>query len=315
MRAADLNLGDLLTFDPNGGIIRFAGQRTVLLDTAALGILRCELVKTIGSTAARGILTRLGYAHGWHTAETFKTSFPWDDPEEWREAGGRLHTLQGLVVVEAPDRPAPGGPFAEAIWHDSYEAEQHLLQLGRSDEPVCWTLCGFASGYLSCCHGREVVCIEDRCRGRGDAVCHLVGRFREEWGDEIAPHLPFYEKGRLDSALARVTEELQRVEKRLHAQRRELGSPVRGAPGIVARSEAMGRVLDLARRVAPVDSTVLFTGESGVGKERLARFVHDESARMGRSFVALNCGAVPESLLESELFGHARGSFTGATQV
>lgn len=76
----------------------------------------------------------------------------------------------------------------------------------------------------------------------------------------------------------------------------------------------MARVLDVARRVAQVDSTVLLTGESGVGKERVARFIHHESARTGGPFVAINCGAVPENLLESELFGHTRGSFTGATQ-
>jgi transcriptional regulator with PAS, ATPase and Fis domain len=76
----------------------------------------------------------------------------------------------------------------------------------------------------------------------------------------------------------------------------------------------MARTLDLARRVAQVDSTVLLTGESGVGKERVARFIHQESTRTAGPFVAINCGAVPETLLESELFGHVKGSFTGASQ-
>jgi transcriptional regulator with PAS, ATPase and Fis domain len=75
----------------------------------------------------------------------------------------------------------------------------------------------------------------------------------------------------------------------------------------------MRQVVDLACRVAKVDSTVLITGESGSGKERIARLVHDESTRMSGPFIAVNCGAIAETLLESELFGHARGAFTGAT--
>ena len=84
--------------------------------------------------------------------------------------------------------------------------------------------------------------------------------------------------------------------------------------GIVAKSVAMSQLMDLARRVAKVDATVLITGESGSGKERVARLVHEQSTRAAGPFVAVNCGAIPEALLESELFGHARGAFTGATQ-
>jgi len=83
-------------------------------------------------------------------------------------------------------------------------------------------------------------------------------------------------------------------------------------PEIVADSAAMQRLLGLTRRVARVDATVLITGESGTGKERIAQLLHAASPRARGPFIAINCGAIPESLLESELFGHARGAFTGA---
>ena len=86
-----------------------------------------------------------------------------------------------------------------------------------------------------------------------------------------------------------------------------------GRGEVVAKSPAMSRLLDLAARVAPTDATVLITGESGSGKERVARFIHDRSKRHEGPFLAINCGALPESLLESELFGHKKGAFTGAT--
>jgi DNA-binding NtrC family response regulator len=318
MKAADLDLRELLQFDPLGGLLHFGGQRALLFDAVALGILRRELIQLLGLSGARGVLTRFGYAHGWRTAETLRGAFPWDDESEWQRAGGRLHTLQGLVIVEAPSRTTTARPelLAESVWHDSYEAEQHLLHLGQAEVPVCWTLTGFASGYLSFCHGREVYCIEERCRGKGDAVCSLVGRVREHWGAELAAHLPFYDKECLDETLLQVASELKRVEQRLRARKKELGrdAPLAADSGLIAHSEAMQRVIELARRLAKVDSTVLVTGESGVGKERVARLIHDESSRTGGPFVAINCGAVPESLLESELFGHAKGAFTGATQ-
>ena len=79
-------------------------------------------------------------------------------------------------------------------------------------------------------------------------------------------------------------------------------------------SKAFGEVLKLAEMVAPTDSTVLISGESGTGKEVIARYIHELSARSEAPFYSINCGALPESLLESELFGHAKGSFTGAVK-
>lgn len=311
MRAADLDLRDLLEFEPRGGIIRFAGERTLLLDAVALGILREQLIGGFGLEVARGLLARFGYAHGWRVAESLEKSIPWDDMDEWRRAGGRIHRLKGLVTFEPVERSDPSSaPFAEAIWPDSYEADQHLRLLGRSDQPACWTLVGFASGYLSRAFGTEIRCIESRCRAKGDAVCRMEGRKLEDWDEST--DLSMYDPSALEATLAR-----------LHAggnpapSRRQMVSPdpredAEARHGIVARSHAMRQVLELARKVARVDSNVLVTGESGTGKERLARYLHEESSRQGGPFIGVNCGALPESLLESELFGHAQGAFTGA---
>src|SRR5712691_3834104 len=84
--------------------------------------------------------------------------------------------------------------------------------------------------------------------------------------------------------------------------------------GIVSRSPALCDVLERLQRVAPVDTTVLITGETGTGKELMARLLHRRSRRAARPMVAVNLAAIPEPLVASELFGHEQGAFTGASQ-
>jgi len=109
--------------------------------------------------------------------------------------------------------------------------------------------------------------------------------------------------------------EIGELKDRLAQEKLYLEDEIRGEmdfEGIVGQSSALRHVLHLVETVAPSDSTVLLLGETGTGKELIARAIHDRSKRKDRTFVKLNCAAIPTGLLESELFGHERGAFTGA---
>jgi two-component system, NtrC family, response regulator HydG len=319
MRIEHMDHQELLELDPEAGLIRFAGQRALLIDAVAMGLLRKYLTENFGLNAARTVLTQFGFAHGWRMAEAMQVQLKWDSEDDWRNASTRIHALQGLFRVA----PGSEGPLSQdgLMVVSSYEAEQHLLHFGRADEAVCWTISGLTSGYLSKSASKEIYVLEDRCLGKGNAACQFFGRTRQEWGSERAGELHFFEPNRLQDCLGvslqRVTETLKVAERKLRERRRALVRVARDVDephGIVAKSVAMQRVVALARHIAKVDATVLITGESGSGKERIARLVHDESARAAGPFIAVNCGAIAETLLEAELFGHARGAFTGATQ-
>ncbi|MDB4947592.1 MAG: Type fimbriae expression regulatory protein PilR [Gemmatimonadetes bacterium] len=112
----------------------------------------------------------------------------------------------------------------------------------------------------------------------------------------------------------RKAEEREQLRREVARLRKVVGE-VEGFDGVVGASAPMREVQDLAARVAPYPSTILLTGESGSGKEAIARAIHRSSPRRDRAFVAVNCGAIPENLLESELFGHEKGAFTGADRA
>ncbi len=115
--------------------------------------------------------------------------------------------------------------------------------------------------------------------------------------------------------LTRLKLELEKTKElswRYHLELSELRAQLKGTGDLVVNSASMTKVLDLVLRVAKVDSTVLILGESGVGKEVIARAIHNNSSRCNNPFIKINCGSIPESLLESELFGYEAGAFTGA---
>jgi two-component system response regulator HydG len=316
MHVEDLHHSELLELDPERGTVRFAGQRALILDAVAMGVLRQYLVQNFGVTAARAVLTQFGFAHGWRMAEALQKEFKWNS-EEWYRAGPRILTLEGLFLTQ------PGSDkhlnTSTMTLLASYEAEQHLLHFGRSDMTVCWTICGLMSGFRSFIAGKEIYIFENRCLAQGHAACHLEAHTREEWGEKHGEDMVFYDAnnlaGCLDVSLSKVTETLKAAEEKLRAHHHALIRIEHGVDesiGIVAKSLKMQQVVDLAQHIAKVDAPVLITGESGVGKERVARLIHENSTRAGGPFIAVNCRAITETLIESEFFGHIRGAFTGA---
>jgi len=309
VKADELDLLKILEIHKDEGKIFVGNDRVLVIDTASLGMLRKELVELMGMEAARGVLTRFGYAQGWRTAHSLRKNIPWDNDKEWERGGGRLHQVEGVVKV----KPVKNSKyFKEAHWDNSYEAEQHLIGFGKSDGPVCWSLVGFASGYMSAVLKKRIIFIEDQCVARGDPHCHVIGQPSEKWGKEADILLHYYSHQNLMQALGEVARELRQTEKTLKEKREKLKKVEIRDKEFLARDPEIIRILDTARHVASVDSTVIILGESGSGKEQLARFIWKNSKRAEGPFVPINCGAFPESLLESELFGHVKGAFTGA---
>jgi DNA-binding NtrC family response regulator/predicted hydrocarbon binding protein len=308
-------IGDLLEkihFAPENGHIWLGEQRMVLLHASALGVLRSEVIESLGSERARGLLTRVGYNSGARDAELTRTLRTETSKVEAIYMGAQLHMLEGMTTVE-PVRTEidveKGHFFGEFRWHGSVEDEEHLRLYGIGIEPACWMQTGYASGFASVFMGRPVLFRELECASQGAAYCRIVGRPVDEW-DDAEDDLRLMRVNKLTSGLstARTAAGPDNVASNLEPGARPLSDQ-----DVVGASAGFNAVCQMLRRVADTPATVLLLGESGVGKEVLARALHRISTRAHGPFVALNCAAIPESLIEAELFGVEQGAFTGAT--
>ncbi|MFP4895342.1 sigma 54-interacting transcriptional regulator [Paraburkholderia sp. EG304] len=316
------DIADLMSrlhFAPGDGRIWLGDQRMLLVHTGSVGVMRRELIDSLGIDAARGLLTRMGYNSGARDAELARKARPDSSITEMFAVGPQLHMLEGMTVVE-PVRleidVEKGQYYGEFIWKNCAEDEEHIRIYGIGAEPVCWTQIGYASGYTSVFIGRPVIYREVECRALGQSQCRIVGKPVEEWGDEAADDLRFMQAQSFTQGLSAAA--VKREARHAPAVALLGGTPpptptAFGDDNMVGASPGFNAVCHMIRRVASTRATVLFLGESGVGKEVCARTLHRISACSDGPFVAVNCAAIPEALVESELFGVERGGFTDAT--
>ncbi|MCK9515426.1 MAG: sigma 54-interacting transcriptional regulator [Ottowia sp.] len=310
---SDSDLRRKIQFSSVDGRIWLAGQRMLLMHTASLATLRRELVQSIGPVATRRLMLRAGFAAGEHDAALAHALRPEASAADRFSVGPQLHMLEGAVQVtpEALDIDLATGRFHGVFrWDHSWEVEAHLRDFGPQTEPVCWTLLGYASGYTSAFMGRMILYKEMACVACGTEHCRIEGKPQVDWpdGDKLARDY---------------TRENLAASEHPAQERRSWPEPVAAEDTPEALVDALGLLIGqsagfkaaaaLLRKAAPTRVSVLLTGETGVGKERFARALHALSPRAAKPFVAVNCGALPGDLIESELFGTEKGAYTGAS--
>ena len=307
----EMGVGDLasrLRFAFDSGHIWLGESRMLLLHGAALTALRKELIDSLGVDRARGMLLRIGYASGARDAEWARKLYPGASDSELLGIGPALHMLEGVVrcTPERMDLDIEHGRFfGQFTWHASFEADSHMHLFGRSDEPVCWMQLGYASGYSSALMGRFILFRETQCAAAGAPCCRITGRPASEWPD-AENELKYFEPDPVANQILALQDQLQSLR---HSIDDDLHTD-----DLVGASAGFKQAAGLLKKAAQSQVTVLLQGETGVGKEMFARALHNVSPRAARPFVTINCAALPEQLIESELFGVEKGAFTGAQQ-
>lgn len=302
----DAALAEHLRFDPDRGEILLFDQRMLLMHGYSLAALRHELIERLGLDKTRELFMRLGYQQGVEDSKGLRRQGGAGVPEAMK-LGPRLREIEGFVrnrVVERMQYDTESGGFwGDYHWQHSWEAETHLQHFGISGVPACWMMAGYACGYTTAMMGRPVIWREIECVAMGHACCRVIGQPVEEC-DDADDLLSFMR-----------VEEFVTVPRHREPDEHGRGkAPVGSAlPDLVGASAGFNAVAWRLKRVAQTDATVLFTGESGVGKERFARALHAIGPRASKPFVSINCAALPQELVEAELFGVERGAFTGAS--
>lgn len=305
-RASD-ELKARLRFETDSGHIWLDEQRMILVHAEAMGELRKELVETLGRERARGVLVRMGYASGVRDAKLARHLFPDASDSDVYVVGPQLHNMEGIVNVHPVKfemDAARGICDGEFLWENSYEASVHRAAFGIESEPSCWMQLGYATGYTTELFGDFVLYRETECYAKGDPYCRVIGKPLAQWEAPDAD-LKYFKPESLADRLLELQSQVEQLRSTLTEQSRH--------HLLLGESASFKQAHEMIVKVASSQITLMLLGETGVGKEMFARELHRLSNRAAGPFITVNCAAIPEALIESELFGVEKGAFSGAS--
>ena len=197
MKATDFDLSKDIRFNLQTGMTTFRTSRLILLDANSMGLLRQKLLEALGREKARELFLKFGYQNGYADFIQMKLAYQFDSEMDLLASGPVIHTWEGVVQAKPReirfDRDT-GDFFFTGVWTNSYEAEQHLCFNEPSDEPVCWTLMGYASGWSTAFFGKRLLALEPVCVGKGDDHCEWKIQPESAWGKEAQPYIEAYKE-------------------------------------------------------------------------------------------------------------------------
>ncbi|MBW2603191.1 MAG: sigma 54-interacting transcriptional regulator [Deltaproteobacteria bacterium] len=317
MKPSNLSIIDVLDFLPDHGLVELENRRVLIFDGNILMELRSQIVQNLGWENCKPIIFNYGYQMGNMDAKSLGQMYQWESKEEWFKAGAMMQTQRGYcktVLSHLSFNPDDGHLIFRGRWFNSYEVDSHKHLKLTETGPVCYVLCGYLSGFASCCFNRKVLVQEQECLHRQH--CSFEGRFVEGWGESGIKFMKDSNDLDLNNKYVELNKKMAAGRnKKVHKNKDVHTNDIKALHGLELlpfRSKSMSRVLEMAHQVANTAANVLITGETGVGKEVIANFIHSLSPKSTSRFLPINCTALPLTLLESELFGHVKGAFTGA---